>query len=191
MPSGRIGSTIEVFEAIISTWIAHLADIERLVLRVEEEKENWKHKSHGRRQWSFEEELNRWAREGCRATTGWESRENCRNVYPGGLIPDAVVTTPECEPVLVEIKAVTNVTMDKWIDFINEDTHKLTTESPYPGLQIVACFDTFDLETAEDWISWLARIQIWNKDTPMIRRQPLSGSGKMLVKGWAITPNSL
>jgi hypothetical protein len=189
MFSERYEHIAQVFETIKSEWIAHLADIDVFVLRIEEQKRSSDQKTTRRQNWSFEEDLNRWAREGCRKREGWESRENCRNVYADGSIPDAVVTVPGRDPVLVETKAVNNVTGSKWIGSINQDTHKLATKSPYPGLQILACFDTFDLETADDWTSWLARIQIWNKETSMVFRQPLCVDGKMLVKGWAISPD--
>jgi hypothetical protein len=177
----------QVFDAIVNEWVAHAVEIDGFVYRVEEEKVKWAEKAPGKRIWSFELDLNRWAREGCRKRCGWKSLDSGLHVYPNPrMSADALVTIPGCDPVLVEIKAVTNVTQDKWISKINEDTGKLATKSPYPGLQIIACFDTFDPETADSWTSWLRLIDIWNVETSMVRKVDLPSGGTMLVKGWAI-----
>jgi len=176
-----------VFQAIVNEWLSHVADIERLVLRTEEEKEKWKKGAPGRRQWSFELELNRWAREGCRRRAGWASSDTAlTGSYPNGrMSADALVTAARCDPVPVEIKLVTNVTMDKWIDKINDDTAKLIG-ARYRGLQVIVCVDTFDMEKSKSWIGWLNRIHVWNVNTPMMLCQRILEAGKLLIKGWAI-----
>ena len=192
MAAEALSLTTQVFNAIIAEWRAHLTDIEQFVLRVEEEKIKAAQHEPGRRKYSFEEELNRWAREGCRKPAGWQSPDNGLTVYAGGTLrADALVTVPDGKPVAVEVKLVTNVTADKWIAEINNDTEKLSTQSLHLGLQIIACFDTFDLAKSPDWSTFLSRIHIWNVVTPMVYRQAILGNGVMLVKGWAIQNSQL
>ena len=181
-----------VFDVILSEWVEHLADIEKLVLLIEEEKIKWERKEPGRRKWSFELQLNRWAREGCRKKAGWISPDTGLNkAYPGtSLMSDLLVAVPGFPPVAVEVALICNVTDAKWISKINRDTEKLATKSLHPGLQIIACFDTFDLEHSESWTCWFPRINIWERNSSLAMRRKILTEGKMLVKAWEVSCNN-
>lgn len=176
-----------VFDAIINEWVAHIREIEALVRRIEVQKAECRRKDSRKLTWSFELDLNRWAREGYRKNPHWKSPETGLKAYPSSrMSADALVNLPGHPPVAVEIALVSNVTEYKWIDKINRDTQKLETESEYPGLQIIACFDDFDFELSPDWICWLSHIDIWKRKSSMIYEREILSEGKMLARGWEV-----
>src|SRR5262245_58174564 len=105
MSKGTQMSAQQVFKAIVNEWDSRAADFEQLIRRTQLELKKWKRGEAGRRKWSFELDLNKWAREGCRKIRGWESAESSGlRAYEGtNQSADAFVTVPGYIPVRVEI----------------------------------------------------------------------------------------
>jgi hypothetical protein len=174
-----------VFDVIIGAWTAHLPEIEQLVQRIETEKEKYWRGEPGRRNWSFEEtHLNPWARIACNSPGRGSGLR-----YSNGQEMDLLVSTPDFDAVPVEVAIVINVTEEKWTEKINADKYKLKMLSRSTGLQIVACFESWDFEyhRTRSWLSFLNRVEKWSEPTYTFRRKILS-DGLMLVKGWQVEP---
>jgi hypothetical protein len=138
--------------------------------------------------YSFEEWLNWEAFAACSTVNEWEARpkpsyctlgvEDCKDY--GDLL-----VTNGSEAVLVEIGLVHDGTGNKWRAKLAWDVEKLARPmSAISPLHVIVLASVADIENADNWQRWLAKVQCWSRPTSLTASVVLPPHGAMVIRGW-------
>jgi hypothetical protein len=91
--------------------------------------------------------------------------------------------------VLVEMTIISDWTNNKWIDWIEGATARLS-RAITPGIEplqiVVAASPSSPLDVNPHWQQWLGMSAVWNRPTDLECSMPLGPTGQILTRAWRL-----